>query len=86
MKKYKTTGEAIDITELCKTAGEAEIEINYRSGCEILKTWHTEKLLLCEIEGKFEAIPEIEILKAELTNVKKALVDINNLISDKEII
>lgn len=85
-KQYKTTGEPIDISVLCTRAGTVEIEVSMVINCEPVKTWRIEPLILCEINHKFEAIPEIEQLKLEINNVKAAIKEVAYLVKENETI
>ena len=85
VKKYKATGEPIDITPLCKQAGEVKIEVSHVIDCTPVQTWHVESLLLCEINHELQAIPEIEALKAEIEKMKAALRELAQLVKDNSI-
>ena len=85
-KQYKTTGDPINITPLCKIAGELNIEVSYVVNCEAVKTWQVEPLLLCEVEHSFEAIPIIEALKAEIQKNRAAIGDVAKLLKENDLI
>ena len=81
-RQYKTTGSAIDITELCQKAGFIKMEISKVIMCEPVKTWRTESLLLREIKHGLEAIPELELIKEELGKIKSAIGEIAVIIDE----
>ena len=85
-RRYKTNGEAVDITDLCNKAGRIEMEISKMVGGDSVKSWRTEPLLLRELEHGLEAIPEIEAVKEELNMLKAAVKELAALLIEKETI
>lgn len=94
-KTYKTIGEPIDITPLCKKAGAVEMEISHIIRFEVANSWRTEPLILVETNHSFEAIPSIQamrtelntfekLIKIELTTIKSALRELAALVTESE--
>lgn len=90
-KDFKTRGEPIDITELCRKAGTVDIEVSLLVRETPVKTWRIEPLILREINHAFEAIPEIEemrraidSMRGELATLKKAFAELVALEKENE--
>lgn len=83
-RQYKPKGKPIDISDLCKTAGLVEIEASLIANLQPVKTWRVESLLLVEVKGGFEAIPEIEVLREEINLVKSAIRDLVKVVNSNE--
>lgn len=83
-RQYKPNGKPIDISDLCKTAGLVEIEASLIANLQPVKTWRVESLLLVEVKGGFEAIPEIEALREEINLVKSAIRDLAKVVNSNE--
>ena len=83
-KSYKTSGKAIDITELCKTAGEVKITVALTYQGEVTKTWQVEALKIKEIKNIYEAIPEVEDMKARLGVMEQAFSELRATIENEE--
>lgn len=79
-KEYKYNGGLIDITPLCKRAGEVTINITLSSRGHVLKRWKVENLALREISGGIEAIPQITALEKRIDVLEKALLDLIKII------
>lgn len=60
--------------------GRLELEISNVVAGEITKTWRIPDVILKEVEHTFEAIPEIEELKREISTIKKGMAEILKLI------
>lgn len=78
------TSKEIDISDLCKSAGKIEIEAQCYINGECVKAWRIESLVLTEIDGVFEAVPEIEHLQSELQTVKTAIKELIDIIMEHE--
>jgi hypothetical protein len=68
--------------ELKKTlfAGKIEIEISLLVKGDIVKTWRLPDIIIKETKYTFEAIPEIEELKNEISKLKQGFAEILKLI------
>lgn len=87
-KQYKAhykNNFIIDITELLKL-GAVDIEISACVRGNEVKEWRVPSIFVKEIEHKFELIPEIEELKAELKLQAKAINDLKNIIEKQGVI
>ena len=83
-KSYKTSGKAIDITELCKTAGEVKMTVALTYQGEVTKTWQVEALKIKEVKNIYEAIPEVEDMKARLGIMEQAFSELRKTIENEE--
>ena len=83
-KNYKTSGKAIDITELCKKAGEVTMTVALTFRGDVTKTWQIEALKIKEIKNIYEAIPEVEDMKARLGLMERAVGELRKTIENEE--
>ena len=81
-QQYKLTSneKEIDITEFCQKAGRVEITACLTVRGEVAKKWHIEPLCVREIDGSYQAIPEIEELKERLARAEKAIAELSQMI------
>lgn len=78
--KLTKQDKEINITDFCKKAGRVEITVSLTVRGKIAKKWQIEPLCVREIDGTFEAIPEIEALKERLARAEKAIAEMSKLI------
>lgn len=83
-RTYKTSGKAIDITELCCHAGEVTMTVALTYKGEVTKTWQIEPLKIKEIKNVYEAIPEIEAMKARLGLMERAVGELRKTMEKEE--
>lgn len=86
IKKFKTTGEPVDLSELFSRAGKVDIELSMLAGGEAVKTWRLEPILVKEIEHELRAIPEIDALNERIDTLEAALSELASLIKSNETI
>lgn len=73
-KPYKTSLKKV------LRAGKIEIEISLLVKGDIVKTWRVPDIIIKETKYTFEAIPEIEELKNEISKLKQGFAEILKLI------
>lgn len=90
--KFKTSGDAVDITELCDRAGEIKIAAALVCRNEAVKHWSAEPIILKEIDNVYEPIPEVSEMRTELNRMreelnltKNALLEIKALLTEQNI-
>ena len=83
-KKYKTTGAAIDLSDLCTSAGRIDIEVSLVVGAEVVKEWRVEPLLIKEIDHSFVPIPEFEHMREEIATMKGAIRELKTIVENNE--
>lgn len=76
LKRYRPIEGAVDITELCNSAGVVEITATLEARGEAAKVWQIEPLVVKELDGGFAVIPELVDLRQEIETIKQALVEI----------
>lgn len=84
-RTYKTSGKAIDISELCRHAGEVTMTVALTFKGEVTKTWQIESLKIKEIKNVYEAVPEIEDMKNRLKIMEQAISELRQTINNEEI-
>ena len=74
IKQYsvKNDEHKVDISDSIKE-GELEVEISAHVNGEVTKTWRIPNIIVKQIKCKFELIPELESIKSELRDTKKAI-------------
>jgi hypothetical protein len=76
IKQYRLTDGAVDITELCKSAGLIEMTAILEARGHAAKVWQIEPLVIKELDGGFAVIPELVAMRQDIETIKKALVEI----------
>ena len=64
------------------SAGELFAEVKHYLHGELIKTYKVEPLLLKEVDGTVHAMPEIELLKDEISALKKELAEVKEWHAD----
>lgn len=84
-KQYKAMDKnnyTIDLTELL-TIGTIDLEISACVKGQAVKNWRVPSIFVKEIDHKFELIPEIEELKAQLKLQANAITELKNIIENQ---
>lgn len=76
IKQYRLNEGAVDITELCNSAGLVEMTAILEARGNAAKVWQIEPLVVKELDGGFAVIPELVAMRQEIETIKKALVEI----------
>ena len=83
---------AFELPDEMKIPGELHLTIVSVVKDQICKRWRVEALILIELDDKWEAIPEIVALNGkiaeqskQLTEIKKALVELKNIVTNDDI-
>ena len=76
IKQYRLTDGAVDITELCESAGLVEMTAILEARGNAAKVWQIEPLVIKELDGGFAVIPELVAMRQDIETIKKALVEI----------
>lgn len=84
-KQYRAS-EYVDITPYCQSAGRVDISAALIVNGKAAKVWTFEPLIVTEVSGVFEPIPqlvamesEIAAMKGEINTLKAALVELKNI-------
>lgn len=85
VKQYKVKKDPVDITEFFTEAGEVSACLSLSVRGEVARVWQIEPFCAKEIPNGIEVVPEVEALKGEIKQLKQALYEINNIITEKEI-
>ena len=75
--REKTTGAPVDITDVCRRAGEVKITASLIVGGEIVKAWGVEGLTVREIENVTVVIPELESMRSDISLLRAAVTELN---------
>lgn len=67
-----------------KEAGAMKLTVRKIINGEILQTWSAEPVLLREIDGKYEAIPQITELSEKVAKLTEAVAELKNIIINQE--
>lgn len=78
-KYFRCKDGKVDITEFCDTAGLIEITAILETRGHSAKIWQIEPLIVKELFGSFDTIPELVAIRQELETVKKALIEITEV-------
>lgn len=81
-KQYKLSDSPIDVTKFFLSPGEVNACVSLVIRGEVARTWQIEPFCVKEIPGGFEAIPEIEALKARIRILEKAVAETASLIEN----
>jgi hypothetical protein len=79
---FKTRGEEVDVSEICKKAGTVNISVSLVVKGEAVKTWKIETLYLKEIAHEVVATPEIEAMKERIKLLENAVIELTGLVKD----
>ena len=79
--REKTTGDPVDITDVCRHAGAVKITASLIVGGEIVKAWGVEGLVIKEIDNVPVVIPEIENMRGEISLLRSAVSELNTKIN-----
>lgn len=79
-KKYTLKQKPFNLNLKDLKAGRLELEISALVNGEPVKSWRVPDIILKEVNHTFEAIPEIEAIKRELTTLKQGIAEILKLI------
>lgn len=82
---FKTHGEEVDISEICKKAGTVNISVSLVVKGEAVKTWKVETLYLKEIAHEIVATPETEAMKERIKLLENAVIELTGLVKDANI-
>lgn len=72
----------IDISEYCKKAAVIEIGVELVLRGAVAKAWLLEPFVVKELNGGYEMIPEIALLRKELKTMKTIIKELNSKIKD----
>ena len=81
-KTYTVTNKAIDITDLCGKACVIEFAIALIAKGRAIKTWDVEPLVVREVDGTFNLLPEIAAIREDVALLKSIAIELNNKIND----
>lgn len=79
-KKYTLKQKPFNLSLKDLKAGRLELEISALVNGEPVKSWRVPDIILKEVNHTFEAVPEIEALKREITTLKQGMAEILKLI------
>ena len=85
-KKFKTTGEPVDLSELFTQAGKVDIELSMIAHGEPVKNWRIEPILVKEINHELVAIPEITELTERVATLEAGISELITLMKSNETI
>lgn len=72
----------LDITDFCKQAGRIDIVVELIMRGRTIKSWECEPIIVRELNGEFELIPEIVAMRRELALMKQVLKEFNQKINE----
>lgn len=72
------------LPEALKKSGELKLLIQKIVDGEILQTWTAEKILLRDLGGDFEAIPQITALTEKVAALTEAVAELKKIITESE--
>ncbi len=81
-KKLVVTNQKVDITEFCDRACKIEIKVDLIMLGKETKTWYLEPIVVREINGDFELIPELVDVRERLGKAEADLAHIKNYLFD----
>lgn len=81
-KRYTVKNKAIDITDLCQKACVIEFTVALIGNGKVVKTWDVEPLVVREVDGTFNLLPEITALREDMALLKRIVIELNNKIND----
>ena len=84
-KQYKVRTEPVDISEFFTEAGEVTACLTLAVRGEVARTWQIEPFCAREVPDGIEVVPEVEALKDTVDKLTHAIVELNNIINEKEI-
>lgn len=82
MRRHVVNGGRMNLSEYCKKAAVIEISADLVLRGEVAKTWLLEPIVVREVSGGYELIPEISLLRKEIRTMKKIIRELNSKIKD----
>ena len=79
-KQYKVGKEPVDIREMFNDAGEVCGALTLLIRGKVAKVWQVEPLCAIVTPSGIELIPEIEYLKARVSTLERALVELKTIV------
>ncbi len=81
-KQYKVNKEPIDVSEMFTIPGEVKASLTLSVRGKPARRWQIEPFCVRQIDAGFVVIPEIVALKEEVATLKRAIIEINDLIQN----